>query len=149
MTHTLEFSINQSDEENVAQLLQLCDGHFIPPLSERVHIAMYVEKITKHAERVEAWSDNNLIGLVAIYCNDKKKFVAFITNVCVSPYWQGLGVASRLLSLTIDFLHSQKFKSIELEVNRHNYSAISLYERKGFSILNRTDDSIFMCKNME
>jgi hypothetical protein len=69
--------------------LHACDADFSPALSTRVHMGRYAEKINQNAVRFEAWAAGELVGLVAMYCNDHSTGVAFITHVSVLPIWQG------------------------------------------------------------
>lgn len=91
----------------------------------------------------EAWADDLLIGLVAVYCNDKKSRSAFITSVSVLQSWQGKGVAFHLLESCIKYVTQQNFISVELEVETTNTEAIKLYTKMGF-IINRVDDQVIM-----
>ena len=69
---------------------------FYPPLSERVNIDDYAQKIRKFGVTFEAWIDNCLIGLVACYVNDVDKEQVYITHVSVSKFLRGIGVAHTL-----------------------------------------------------
>ena len=61
---------------------------FYPPLSERVNIDDYAQKIRKFGVTFEAWIDNCLIGLVACYVNDIiRKYVAKYPHL-IKPVYQ-------------------------------------------------------------
>ena len=104
------------------------------PLAARVDIDEYAEKIVRHAERFEAWSGEQLTGLVATYCNDPGRQAAFVTSVSVLPARQGEGIASRLLQACTESVRQTGFKAIELEVGAHNTAATRLYEKHGFAV---------------
>lgn len=124
---------NRGDAAQVAAHFDACDAQFIPPLSARVDLGAYIERIVRHAERFEAWSGQQLTGLVAAYCNDEQRCRAFITSVSVLPAWQGHGIASRLLRECVQFVRSAGFESIELEVHEANDAALGLYRKHGFA----------------
>ena len=111
-----------------------CDDDFVQSLSDRVEINDYSGKIADGATRFEAWTNVDLIGLVAIYANDTESRVAFITSVSVLPQWQGRGVASKLMRRCIEYVKESCFQSIKLEVGCDNLCAIKLYEKKGFVV---------------
>ena len=78
---------NKASEIEIAEHLTRCDTDFVPPLSGRVEINDYVQKIFGKATTFEAWSSGALVGLVATYCNDQEKRIAYIcllyTSRCV------------------------------------------------------------------
>ena len=69
MKSVLEICINQADPEQIAEHLRACDASFTPPLSGRLEISGYAQKIADKANRFEAWAEGELVGLVAAYCN--------------------------------------------------------------------------------
>jgi ribosomal protein S18 acetylase RimI-like enzyme len=130
---------NHAGVGKISAHLRACDAAFVPPLSQRLAIDAYSEKIVTRAERFEAWSDDDLVGLLAAYCNDSGRRSAFVTSVSVMPQWQGLGVASRLLQACIDHATTGGFQRIELEVDVRNAPAALLYTKHGFSVA-RTEE---------
>lgn len=132
MKPDLETCTNQADPVQIAEHLRACDATFTPPLSDRLKLTDYAKKIADKATRFEAWADGELVGLVAVYCNDTKSRTAFITSVSVLPGWQGRRIASQLVSQCIDYAERRGFRRIELEVCTQNLTAIYLYEKHGF-----------------
>lgn len=135
MNEPIEFSVDQiTGAVVIAEHLKRCDGDFVPTLSERVDIASYAQKISGNARRFEALVDGDLIGLVAVYCNDGERRIGYITSVSVLRVWQGKGIGLRLLEQCIEWLQKLGFDSIELEVDSGNARAIKLYEKKKFEV---------------
>lgn len=132
MNDSIVFIFNRTNIEQIADHLHVCNDFFIPPLSERVVIDDYARKIFENADRFEAWAGGILIGLVAVYCNDKKLRVAYITSVSVLQSWQGEGIASQLINKCLAYIKSLGFERVDLEVHQKNESAISLYRKHGF-----------------
>jgi ribosomal protein S18 acetylase RimI-like enzyme len=133
MKGPIEFMRNHATPDNVAAHLKECDSGFNPPLSERVDIVAYAEKIHANAERFEAWIDNRLIGMVAAYVNLPDRS-GFITNVSVVGDARGKGIASTLCSQYLRYAQEQNLKSVALEVGKDNTAAIRLYEKLGFTM---------------
>jgi ribosomal protein S18 acetylase RimI-like enzyme len=129
----IHYADNQSSLHEVLQHLKVCDNSFIPALSTRVNLDAYALKIRDNAYRYEAWQGDQLTGLIAAYCNDPDKRVAFITSVSVIPSCIGMGVASHLMAHCIQTLQLQSFKHLQLEVSISNLPAIMLYQKFGFS----------------
>ncbi len=144
MNGSLEFCVNRASALQIAEHLRACDSTFTPPLSERVGIDDYTRKIAVWAVRFEAWAKGDLVGLVAAYCNDREKRIAYITSLSVLSRWQGQGVASQLVANCISHATANGFACIELEVDRRNFAAVSLYEKHGFSIGKTDSQSTIM-----
>jgi len=132
VTHDVAFKLNCASESEIANHLRHCDQVFVPSLSSRVSIDAYATKLFQRAQRFEAWHDIQMMGLVAVYCNDPMKHAAFITSVSICPCYQGMGFANKLLSNCIHHLKAQSFIQIELEVACHNTNAVKLYRKLGF-----------------
>ena len=139
MNTAADLQRNRATAAAIADHLRACDRSFVPPLGARVEIDDYAAKIVAHAERFEAWSNDRLVGLLAVYCNDPVGKVAFVTSVSVLPGWQGQGVASRLLRACIEQLRQGHFEQIELEVDARNSAATLLYRKHGFSVASTRD----------
>jgi ribosomal protein S18 acetylase RimI-like enzyme len=147
MISPIIYRSNEASEAEVAAHLYRCDADFMPPLSNRIEIDNYAAKIVSNANRLEAWADGNLIGLVAIYCNDQKDFLAHITNVSVQKEWAGKGVGSSLTQQAIEFAKKSGAKKICLEVDCNNTQAIALYKKIGFTSEKVSGSDI--CMNLE
>lgn len=132
MNESIEYRLNKASETQIAELLRVCDADFVPPLSGRVRINDYAQKIATKALRFEAWSEERLVGLVAAYCDDQEKRIAYITSVSVRREWIGKGIASQLMSRCIEHAKTSRMRQINLEVAHSNTSAIKLYEKNGF-----------------
>lgn len=133
MTGAPVYGVNQASAEQLLAHLRACDADFSPSLSARVHMGRYAEKINQNAVRFEAWAACELVGLVAMYCNDHSTGVAFITHVSVLLTWQGKGIASVLVAQSIEYAWASGMKCIKLSVHRDNGPALALYRKLGFA----------------
>jgi|APGre2960657468_1045069.scaffolds.fasta_scaffold186763_1 ribosomal protein S18 acetylase RimI-like enzyme len=131
------YKIDSTDIKDVSLHLRLCDVAFVPKLSSRVNIDEYAKKIIERSKRFEAWSEGELIGLVAIYCNSTETLSAFITNVSVIPGWHGNGIANNLMIHCMLEMKSLGFESIELEVGVENEIAIKFYLKHDFTVMSK------------
>jgi ribosomal protein S18 acetylase RimI-like enzyme len=132
MIEIVQWRVNEASSEQIAEHLRQCDAHFVPRLSSRVEVNKYAEKIANSAERFEAWIEGRLIGLVAVYCNEHKKNIAYITNVSVLREWGGKGVAAYLTERCIEHTRKMGMRRISLDVGSNNTRAVKLYEKSGF-----------------
>lgn len=135
MSEKISFTVNRSNAADIAAHLFHADPTFVPTLSSRVDIHTYAQKLNDQAFRFEAWLGQQLIGLVAIYCNQVDCGKAFVTNVSVWPECQGQGIARSLMRQCIDHVRSHGFGQMELEVAQHSLAAVLLYKKLGFNTL--------------
>ena len=137
---------NAATQEDILRLFSECD--FEPKLESYVDTGVYTQKILTNAERFECWIDDKLTGLVALYANDTKSHLSFITMVCVGRDFGGRGIATALLGQAISHARDGHFTSIELEVYSTNDLATRLYERLGFVKIKNDSDKILMSLNL-
>lgn len=132
MNELVEYRLNNASEAEIIEHLSSCDADFAPPLSGRVEIGDYAQKIASKAMRFEAWSSGTLVGLVAAYCNDQEKGIAYVTSVSVLRERTGEGLAAHLMKLCIEHVKALGMRQISLEVASDNFAAIRLYEKNCF-----------------
>ena len=112
MTSAVQYLSNTASESQITEHLTRCDAAFVPPLSGRVMINDYAQKIASKAKRFEAWSGGVLVGLVAAYCNDQEKRIAHITSVSVLRDWTGKGIAANLMKQCIEHVRALGMRQI-------------------------------------
>jgi ribosomal protein S18 acetylase RimI-like enzyme len=144
MSREIQFSENKASAEDILAHLQKCDESFIPALSERVDLVSFASKIKSKAVTFEAWSEGNLIALIAAYYNDEINLRAFITSVSVDPEFLGLGIASQLMDACIAYGISNRFNLLTLQVSKFNDKAIKLYEKFGFQLVAEIENEFTM-----
>lgn len=145
---TVIYRTQTANIQNVSKHLKRCDRTFSPALSSRLDINDYAKKIIEKAQTFEAWTNDELIGLIATYCNSSDRVTAFITSVSVLPEWHGKGVATQLLTNCILSMQTLGFGYIELEVGAKNKTAIALYSKHGFTITEHNADVHKMTSNL-
>jgi ribosomal-protein-alanine N-acetyltransferase len=143
------YYLGRAKIEDVKIHLQCCDDQFIPRLSSRLEIIKYATKIVENANTFEAWIDDELVGLIATYCNSPDRKVAHITSVSVLQKWHNKGIAKQLLVNCIDAVNGLGFKSMHLEVDTSNEKAISFYTKHGFSTFSHEENIQKMSVNFK
>lgn len=113
-------------------------------LIEQVGVEEYIEKIQSRAEVLCHYVEGSLAGLVAFYCNDQKRKMAFITLVVTSPERRGKRLAMTMVRHVLWLAKSRGFASCRLEVRKDNTAALALYTKIGFAITNETDGRYVM-----
>jgi ribosomal protein S18 acetylase RimI-like enzyme len=144
MIDKVVFSVNQSSTAEIAAHLLGADAAFQLTLSSRVEFLKYAQKLQDRAVRFEAWLGEELVGLVASYCNQLDGGKSFVTSVSVWPKCQGLGIADQLIRKCIEHARGLGFGRIELEVSKQSFQAIALYQKLGFIILGSSGSILTM-----
>ncbi len=127
--------ISKIDLVTLENLLLEIDNEFIPALSQRVNIIEYARKLSSNAVLFGAKDkkDGNLVGLIAIYCNDIRNRTAYIPIIGLVKKYRGKGYGQKLLELAIDHAKKLGFFHICLET-WENSSSQKLYLEQGFRI---------------
>lgn len=132
---------NRSRTGDVSRHLAACDGTFRTPLRTRVSIEDYAARLVDRAERAEAWSGADLIGLAALYCNAEDRQTAFLSNLSVVPAWTKKGIGRRLLIEALEHARASGFARLALSVAPDAH-AVGLYRSVGFRDGDRGSDGI-------
>lgn len=132
---------NKATAEQLLTHLRQCDAAFLAALAQRTDLAAYADKLTRYAERFEAWANGQLVGVIALYCNDTQTQQAYISHVSTLPAWQGQGIAQALLNRTCDYASVVGMTHIQLEVAADNHAAFRLYQQQGFAMIGQTTNT--------
>ncbi len=126
------YKIDTSTQADILSHLTRCDKDFISNINKKISTEDYSKKLFVNAMRFEAWDNEALVGLIAIYIN--KDNFAYLTNVSIANNYRGQQIASELLRRCIKYTQEQKLAKIKLEVNKQNVAAIKLYEKYNFKV---------------
>lgn len=148
MSKAIRYSVDTANEREILEHLRHCDSYFLPRLSESVDLLAYSNKIRLNAKTFEAWTEDHLIGLVAVYLNDPEKNRAFITNVSVYPEFSGKKIAKTLILLSIEASQNLSFEFIILEVHKKNRRALGLYKKFTFKQISERADLLQLALNL-
>lgn len=144
MSNKFAYTVNHSSVAEIADHLLRADAAFEPALSSRVEIRAYAQKLQDVAVRFEAWLGEELVGLVASYCNQLNGGKAFVTSVSVWPEYQGQGIAGKLMRQCIEHVQGLGFRQMLLEVDQRSLPAVALYQKLGFNTLRSSGTTLTM-----
>lgn len=146
---SLQWSRDTSSVAEVATHLHECNQGFVPPLASRVDLHDYANKLVSRSIRFEVWKSCRLVGLLAMYSGLAGNGVAFITNVSVTPDYQGKGLASELMDAAMKRAIELGCQYIQLDVARDATPAIRLYLKYRFRVTEECDGQIRMHRNLK
>ena len=124
----IKYKNNTSSLKAIREHLNECSNSFVPSLDTYVDIDDYSEKIYQKAVKFEAYIDKDLIGLIALYINLDIK-TTFITNISVLPDYQGSKITKILFANCLEYVISNNFDKITLEVKSDNIRACKFYKK--------------------
>ncbi len=121
--------------------LYIVDKNFPVPLSEKVDLDEYAQKLTDKADLIADVSDNGVIqALLAGYINSVDEGMAYIAIVATLPEMRGQGRAEKLVRKFINKCREQNIKGIHLYAVESNAPAVRLYEKLGFEVYKIEDE---------
>lgn len=145
----VRYAVDVATEAAIGAHLRRCDADFVPRLTERLDVVHYAAKIRAKAATFEAWSGEDLVGLVAAYLNEPGGEEGFVTSVSVEARFQGSGIGDALVHNCIGLARDQGFKCIGLEVHASNKRAVALYRRHGFEASGTKGEFLRMTLSLE
>jgi len=138
------YKINTASEDAILTHLNHCNNQFVPALSTRFSLEVYAKKMADYAILFEAWADEQLIGMVAMYLNEQKH--GYITNVSVYNEYGSKGIAKQIFVNLMEYSKANEISEIKLEVSAINIAAINLYKYFGFESIEEENNQIIMLK---
>ncbi len=143
----MEFKIGvRLSQEEVMRLLNHFDDSFDIPLHEGLDFISYSEKLSMYAYFVLVIEKEKLLGFIAYYLNDVKKFV-YTPLIVVHKDGRHRGVGH----LMLDVLCSQYaglYESVNLDVLKNNMNARRFYEREGFKVIEDHNERLLLNKSI-
>lgn len=140
----LRIELDHASTEEIAAHLGRCDDSFTPPLSSRVCLPAYAEKIRRHGVTFEAWAGVDLVGLVAGYFNNRATREGFLTHLSVETAWRGRKVAITLMGNALEWGRAHDYCRIRTETQRANSAAAHVCEKIGFKIVGTRNDFLVL-----
>lgn len=132
-----EITIVWADQSNLTKtkLVELLEvfGDLLPdPLSERVDISSYADKLQRNAEICLAYHRGVIVGFLTMYANDYETGMAHIPIIAVLDDFQGKGIGKVLISRSVALARQKKMQELWLTVDRNNHMAQHVYSELRF-----------------
>ena len=112
--------------------LESVNTDFPIPLSQKISLREYAEKIIEFGEIVVALEKNTLKGLAIGYTENLKGNSAYISVVGVKKEFRGSGIGKKVVQKFIEICRQKKIKSVNLYTHKSNKAAIKMYKALGF-----------------
>ncbi len=143
---TIIMEIVPFDETHIKGIFELENECFSAPWSEE---SVKAELDNENAHFLVAQAGNKVIGYMGVH---EIVGEAYVANIAVNNAYRRRGVASALMQRAEKDAKERNCEFISLEVRKSNFSAISLYEKRGYKIMgerknfysNPTENAIIM-----
>jgi 1-aminocyclopropane-1-carboxylate deaminase/D-cysteine desulfhydrase-like pyridoxal-dependent ACC family enzyme/GNAT superfamily N-acetyltransferase len=122
--------------ERLTSFLNDIEGDFIPPMSKRISIPDYAQRLHDKAELLIALSGDEVVGLVGFYCNDQTRKNGYLSILGVKKEFRRSGIGTKLLQTAIDTIKETGIEKILLETVVAELKA-PFYAKHGFEITER------------
>lgn len=119
--------------DSIFTFLSEIDLDFPTPLSQRIDLKDYSKKLVSYATIFKISHDDEIIGMVALYCNNVEDRYAYIPLLGVLKDFRGLGISSMLMKLAINYAKKLGFR--KLGVHTENDIALKTYLSLGFQVI--------------
>ena len=137
-------SVNKLNRNELDDFFSLAQEQY-PFLFKKVDRFIFSQKLIANAEFIVCWSQEKKInGLIAFYQNNGE--FTYITFVCVLKECRNKSVFSTMLQELELYAKKCGYKRIMLEVAIDNLLAQQVYRRKGFTVVEKKIESLYMEK---
>lgn len=119
------------DKERLRKHMNVLKDIMIPPLTGRVVLDEYVEKLAQNADLFYAMEGEVTCGSCAVYLNQR---IGYITSIGILPDFCRRGIGSKLIDEMIRVAKEYKIEVITLRVLDSNTKAVHFYEKFGFEV---------------
>lgn len=143
MVITLESSgtTKEMKRSDIVSFLESADRLFPIPLSEKVDISEYADKLMNKATLVIYQVRGVLMGMAAGYTEHlPSSNLAYLALVGVLPECWRCGIGSALIQRFIAVAQQAGARGVHLYTDPSNGSAIAMYQKLGFQQVNTPDD---------
>ena len=137
-----------TEEEAIKSIFDLRQCLYNQELNDEIILRALAQKYYHNGVLLKAQYDSECVGLCAFYCNDFSSNKAFLSMLLVNPCHRGKGIGTKLLNDMEVFCKSKGMAFVNLEVNRNNHNAISLYEKLGYSKFEEKGTSLYYYKSI-
>ena len=129
-------------ELDIAKFIEKVGPDFNPPLSMRVNLSVYIQKLYKQAvifvEMDEV--ESRILGMLAFYCTPKQYEEASLSLIAVDRTARSKGLGLTLIKRMIQHVSEAGMRVIETRTWSGNTHMIRLIEGIGFKFIKKNID---------
>ena len=123
-----------NDIKILVKFLEQINGTLPTPLSQRVELNQYAQKVTENGNILAISKNNKIRAAILFYANDSNKKRAYITLIATTPQYKKSGYGSQLLNAAELKAQEAGMKYMTLETDFSNTQAIAFYAKRGYKV---------------
>jgi ribosomal protein S18 acetylase RimI-like enzyme len=128
------------NKEEILAVLKKTDKYFIPiPISKKVNLVEYSQKLSNLATHISCRIENELIGFTCCYMNNFDNKIAFISLTTILPNFIGKGIGTKLTLKCEDIIRNKGFIGVEFEVEKENLQSIIMHQKIDYQIISESE----------
>ena len=135
-------------KEKLIAFLEKIDAQLPTPLSSRVDLNTYADKVLTHGKVLAVEENNRIVSALLFYCNDRESRNAYITLLGTLAGHEGKGLGRKLMREMETVARQENMKRIFLDTEKGNSHAIAFYSRCGY-LIDHVADKIHMVKELQ
>lgn len=124
--------LNKISKKEIEVFIKLVDRNFAPPLSERLDLVAYSEKLFQKASTIFIYKKNKPVSGIFFY-KDPESRIIYIPLVATLTQFQGKGYFQLLLNELFKLLKGTLYNIVKLETWQGS-KALNYYIKSGFRI---------------
>lgn len=128
----VEVVAGHPQKEFINDYILAYDRDFYEPLSARMDMNAFSQKLSDLSITFAAFKGGELAGLICAYFYQPETKKGFITLVHTKHEFRGQHLSLPLLGAVKEYARERGFESLGLFVSRQQTSAFNLYSRHGF-----------------
>lgn len=135
MVEIVKYEPKEANAQDLFEFLKAVDDYFQPPISTKIDLLTYANKLADHATNFVAIDNGQIIGLSSTYIN-KYPEMSFGTYVCVKDEYQKDGlIGVELMMNGIKEAKTKGSKGVWCMIRKSDVALWKFYKRMGFSIV--------------
>ena len=120
-------------EKDIQVFLREVNADFPVPLSEKVDLDIYAEKLLQKATLCCEVENEAIVAMVAGYTDNISNGLAYIALVATLKSYRGKGLARKLVNEFLECCKQKSIKAVHLYTHHKNLAALRLYADLGFA----------------
>ena len=121
-----------TEERLIKEFLEKVDFDFPIPLSKKVNLKEYANKLKEKATLFYEKKEDKIVGMVAGYTQNLTQNLAYIALVATLKEYRGQGFAQKAVSNFLNYCRENNIAGVHLYTAPSNVHAIKLYKSLGF-----------------
>lgn len=135
MVEIIKYEPGDANVQELLSFLKETDDYFQPPISTKIELFAYAEKLASHATNFVARDSGVIVGFSSTYIN-KAPEMSFGTYVCVKKEYQKDGLIGTELMLSgIREAKKKGSRGIWCMIRKSDVALWNFYKRLGYTIV--------------